>query len=409
MELSLRGFLTRLLGIREAVVEDVFIEQESGGTSVIVRIRLREGRSPRCSRCAARIAGDGHQARARRWRHLSLLGVATYLEAVVRRVYCPCTRAEHVEAVPWARAGARITRSLERSVALLSRTTDTTTAARHFELSWRTVSAIERRIADEHLVPSRFDGLCAIGVDEISGGRGQSYLTVVVDLLQGDVIWIGKGRSQESLEAFFREIGPDRCAQLRVVATDLHQAYHLAVRHFAPQADLVFDHFHLVKLLNTALDDMRREEFRRLDQEDRRWIKGTRWAVLKDPSHLSESQAQKLADLERTNQRLFRGYLLKEDFRHAWVPGDVSLSRRRLSRWLRWAMRSRIRQIVRFAKTVKAHLDGILKAIELRLSTGPVEGLNNKIKTVLKRAYGFLRLDHFIRAIYFRCLRFEIT
>lgn len=409
MELSLRGFLTRLLGIREAVVEDVSIEQETDGRSVIVRIRQRQGRQPRCSRCGERVAGDGHAVRARRWRHLSVLGTATYLEADVRRIYCPCTGSEQVEAVPWARAGARVTRSLERSVALLSRTTDTTTAARHFELSWRTVSAIEGRYADEQLVPSRFDGLYAIGVDEIGWGRGQSYLTVVVDLLQGDVVWIGKGRSQESLEAFFREIGPERCAQLRVVATDLHQAFHLAVRRLAPQADLVFDHFHLVKLLNTALDDVRREEFRRLDQDDRRWIKGTRWAVLKDPSHLSDAQAQKLADLERTNQRLYRGYLLKEDFRHAWVPGNVGLSRARLHRWLQWALRSRIRQIVRFAKTVSDHLDGILKAIELRVSTGPVEGLNNKIKTVLKRAYGFLHVDHFIRAVYFRCLKFEIT
>jgi transposase len=409
MELSLRAFLTRILGIREVVVEDVSIEQESDEEAVVVRIRQRQGRSPRCSRCGRRVAGVGHQARARRWRHLSMLGTATYLEAQVRRVYCPCTGSEQVEAVPWARAGARVTRSLERVVALLSRTTDTTTAARHFELSWRTVSAIEGRYADEQLVPARFDGLYAIGVDEISWGRGQRYLTVVVDLLQGDVIWIGKGRSQESLEAFFREIGPDRCAQLRVVATDLHHAFHVAVRRLAPQADLVFDHFHLVKLLNTALDDVRREEFRRLDQDERRWIKGTRWAVLKDPSHLTPSQAQKLADLERTNQRLYRGYLLKEDFRHAWVPGNVGVSRTRLARWLRWARRCRIRQIVRFAKTVQDHLDGILKAVELRVSTGPVEGLNNKIKTILKRAYGFLNVDRFIRAIYFRCLRFEIT
>ena len=407
MELSLRGFLTRLLGIREAVVEEVLIEEEAG-PAVVLRLRQRARRRPRCSRCGRVVAGDGHQARPRRWRHLSVLGVVTCLEAVVRRIYCPCTGSEQVEAVPWARAAARCTRALERVVALLSRTTDTTTAARHFDLAWRTVSAIEARYAEEQLVPERFDGLCAIGVDEIGYGHGQTYLTVVVDLLQGDVVWIGKGRSQESLEAFFREIGPERCAKLEVIATDLHEAYHLAIRRFAPHADLAFDHFHLVKLLNAALDDVRREEFRRLDQEDRRWIKGTRWAVLKDPSHLTSTQAQKLAELEHANQRLFRGYLLKEDFRHAWVPGDVTLSRRRLGRWLSWALRSRIRQIVRFVKTVKAHLNGILKAIELRVSTGPVEGLNNKIKTVLKRAYGFLHVDNFIRAVYFRCLDFEI-
>lgn len=339
-----------------------------------------------------------------------MLGVATYLEASVRRVYCPCTGSEQVEAVPWARAAARVTRDLERVVALLSRTTDTTTAARHFELSWRTASAIEARYANEQLVPARFDGLSVIGIDEVSCGHGHNYLTLVVDLLQGDVVWIGKGRSQESLEAFFREIGPERCAKLEVIATDLHEAFHLAIRRHAPHADLVFDHFHLVKLLNAALDDVRRQEFRRLEQEeDRRWLKGTRWAVLKDPSNLTPKQAQKLADLEHANQRLYRGYLLKEDFRHAWVPGNVGLSRKRLRRWMQWALRSRIRPIVRFATTVKSHLDGILKAIELRVSTGPVEGMNNKIKTVLKRAYGFLNVDHFIRAIYFRCLDFEIT
>jgi len=408
MELSLRGFLTRILGICEAVVEDVRIEAEAG-PAVILRIRQRATRRPRCSRCGRKVSGAGHEARPRRWRHVSMLGVATYLEAVVRRVYCPCTASEQVEAVPWARAAARCTRALERGVALLSRTTDTTTAARHFELAWRTVSAIEARYADEQLVPKRFDGLLAIGVDEIAYGHGHQYLTIVVDLLHGDVVWIGKGRSQESLEAFFREIGPERCAQLQVVATDLHAPFHLAVRRCAPQAELVFDHFHLVKLLNQALDELRREEFGKRAQEERRWIKGTRWAVLKDPANLTARQSQKLADLERVNHRLFRGYLLKEDFRHAWVPGNVALSRTRLRRWMQWALRSRIRQIVRFAKTVRGHFDGILKAIELGVSTGPVEGTNNKIKTVLKRAYGFLNVDHFIRTIYFRCLRFEIT
>lgn len=409
MELGLRGFLTRLVGIREVMVEEVFIEREEDGPAVILRIRPRRPRRPRCSRCERPVLGGGHQARRRRWRHLSMLGVPTYLEASVRRVYCPCTSSEQVEAVPWARAAARVTRALERVVALLSRTTDTTTAARHCELAWRTVSAIEARYANEQLVPERFDGLCVIGVDEVSCGHGQNYLTLVVDLLHGDVVWIGKGRSQESLEAFFREIGPERCAQLEVIATDLHEPFHLAIRRFAPHADLVFDHFHLVKLINAALDEVRREEFRRLGQEDRRWLKGTRWAVLKDPSNLTRKQAQSLKDLEHANQRLFRGYLLKEDFRHAWVPGNVGLSRTRLRRWMQWALRSRIRQIVRFANTVKSHLDGILKAIELRVSTGPVEGMNNKIKTVLKRAYGFLHVDNFIRAIYFRCLDFEIT
>jgi transposase len=412
MELSLRGFLTRLIGIREVIVEEVFIEEKEeaeGGSAVVLRIRPRRPQRPRCSRCGKPVAGDGHQERVRRWRHLSLFGVPTYLEASVRRVYCPCTRSEQVEAVPWARAAARVTRALERVVAVLSRTTDTTTAARHFEISWRTASAIEARYANEQLVPGRFDGLCVIGVDEVSCGHGQKYLTIVVDLLHGDVVWIGKGRSQESLEAFFREIGPERCAKLEVIATDLHEPFHLAVRQYAPHAHLVFDHFHLVKLLNDALDELRREEFHRLHQEDRRWLKGTRWAILKDPSKLTPKQAQTLAELEHANQRLYRGYLLKEDFRHAWVPGNVALSRKRLRRWMQWATRGRIRQIVRFANTVKSHLHGILKAIELRVSTGPVEGMNNKIKTVLKRAYGFLHVDNFIRAIYFRCLKFEIT
>jgi len=408
MELSLRGFLTRILGIREAVVEEVATEEEEGAPVVVLRIRLRARRRPRCSRCGKAVAGRGHQERPRRWRHLSLLGVPTFLEAIVRRVYCPCSGSEHVEAVPWARAGARVTRALEKTVALLSRTTDTTTAARHFDLAWRTVAAVEARLADEQLVPTRFDHLLAIGVDEVSCARGQNYLTVVVDLLHGDVVWIGKGRSQESLAAFFREIGPERCAKLAVIATDLHEPFHAAARAFAAQADLVFDHFHLVKLLNEALDDLRREEFRRLSQEDRRWLKGTRWAVLKDPDNLTKKQARSLDDLARENRRLYRGYLLKEDFRHAWLPGNVGVSRARLQRWLQWALHSRIRQIVRFAKTVKKHLDGILKAIELRVITGPVEGINNKIKTILKRAYGFANVDHFIRAIYFRCLRFEI-
>lgn len=409
MGLSLKQFARRLLNLQAVVVEGVGLEPRMGeGPSVVIRVRLRRGRRPRCASCGRRIGGRGHETRRRRWKTLPVLGQTAFLEAEVRRVYCPCQKAAHAEAVPWARPRARVTRALERAVATLSRRTDTTTAASHFGLAWRTVAAIEARLAAEQLTPERFDGLIAIGVDEISHRRGQHYLTVVTDLLVGDVVWIGEGRSEATLAAFFEELGEQRCAQLQAVACDLHRPYHNAVRCFAPQAALAFDRFHLVKLINQALDELRRDEFRRLDAGERRWIKGTRWALLKDPSWLTDRQSQSLRTLERRNRRLYRGYLLKEQFRDAWVWGNVRLTRQRLKRWLGWALRSRLRPIVRFARTVRDHLQGILDAVEMGLSTGPVEGINNKIKTLLKRSYGFLRAETFIQRIYFCCLDFQI-
>jgi transposase len=411
MGLSLKQFVADLLRLQGVVVEDVVLDRDGSpdDPTVVIAVRLRRGVPARCSRCGAAVAGEGHERRERRWRTLPLLGGPCFLQATVRRVYCPCTGAAHTEAVPWARPGARVTRTLERAVGTLSRHTDTTTAAEHFALAWRTVTAIEARLASEHLTPARFDGLIALGVDEISHRRGQQYLTIVTDLLVGDVVWIGKGRSEATLASFFEELGPQRCARLRAVVCDLHQPFHKAVRRYVPQAALAFDRFHLVKLLNEALDELRRTEFARLEQPQRTWLKGTRWALLKDPSWLTPRQEQSLQALARRNQRLYRGYLLKEQFREAWRWHDVPGTRRRLQHWLALAMRSRLRPIVRFARTVRAHLPGILQAVELGLSTGPAEGINNKIKTILKRAYGFLHDESFIRRIYFCCLNFPIT
>lgn len=410
MGLGLQQLVRGLLKLQGIVVAGVeLLPAEAGAEVVVIDVRLRRGRKPRCARCGRPASGRGHERRVRRWKTLPMLGQSVFLQAEVRRVYCPCTSAAHTEAVPWARPGARVTRALERAVGLLSRHTDTTTAAEHFGLAWRTVAAIEARLAAEHLTPARFDGLLALGIDEISHRRGHHYLTVVTDLLVGDVVWIGPGRSEATLASFFQELGPERCAALLAVASDLHEAYHNAVRRYAPQAALAFDRFHLVKLLNDALDELRRREFARLDQEQRVWLKGTRWALLKDPSWLTPRQGQSLHELEKRNRRLYRGYLLKEQFREAWSWGDVTGTRRRLQQWLRLAMRSRLKPIVRFARTVRAHLPGILDAVELGLSTGIVEGINNKIKTILKRSYGFLRDETFIRRIYFCCLDFPIT
>jgi transposase len=411
MALGLPQFVARLLNLQGVVVEGV--ESEDGptgkGPTVVISVRQRAGQRPRCSRCDRPVAGEGHEERVRRWRTLPMLDQRCVLQARVRRVWCACTGQAHVEAVPWARPAARVTRVLERAVGTLSRLTDTTTTARHFGLAWRTVAGIEARLAGEQLTPSRFDGLLVIGVDEISHRRGQHYLTIVTDLLVGDVVWIGEGRSQATLSSFFVALGARRGRQIEAVVTDLHAPYHNAVRQHAPQAVLAFDRFHLVALLNKALDELRRSEFARLGEDERVWVNGTRWALLKDPSWLTPRQEQTLATLERCNRRLFRGYLLKEAFREAWVWKDVPGTKRRLKRWLAWALRCRLRPLVRFARTVRAHLDGILTAVELGLSSGIVEGINNKIKTILKRSYGFLRTDTFIRRIDFCCLDFEIT
>lgn len=267
-------------------------------------------------------------------------------------------------------------------------------------VSWRTVGRACARVVATELDPDRLEGLFRIGVDEISWRKHHKYLTLVVDHDRAKVVWGASGRDAKTLDAFFDELGPQRSPLIEAVSMDLGPAYLKSVRAdgHAPQAIVCADPFHLVKLVGDALDEVRRDlwqQLRRLPAD--RWardFKGSRWALLKNPEDLTERQADQLAKIKRNRGGIWRSYEMKEQFR-AIFAGDLDATHATelLDRWITRASRSRLAPFVKCARTMRERRALIVNTLEQRISNGRVEGLNTKVRLIIRRAYGFHTAD----------------
>jgi transposase len=361
--------------------------------TVTVVLRRRRLICPHC----------GHKTSARydtrpcpsSWRHLDLGVWRVQVEATLRRLRCP-THGVVVEAVPFARPGAHLTRDFDDLLAWLATRMDKTAIARLCRVSWRTVGRACARVVATELDPGRLDGLFRIGVEEISWRKHHKYLTLVVDHDRGVVVWGAEGRNAKTLDEFFTELGPARSAQIQAVSLDLGPAYLKSVHAegHAPQAIVCADIFHVVKLVGDALDEVRRDLWQQLRRlPDDRWardFKGSRWALLKNPEDLTDRQADQLARIRRNKGGIWRAYEMKEQFR-AIFAGDLTRDEAAvvLDRWCARAQRSRLAPFVKAARTMRQRRDLILNAVEHGISNGRVEGLNNKVRLIVRRAYGF--------------------
>ena len=271
---------------------------------------------------------------------------------------------------------------------------DKSTVATFARVAWRTVGAMCQRVAADVLDPQRLSGLVNIGVDEISWRKHHRYLTLVTDHARSTVVWGAPGKNAATLGKFFDELSQEATDRIEAVSMDLGLAYPKAVRERAPCAVICFDPFHVVKLAGDALDSVRRQVWqsarRYPDKRIAAKFKGARWALLKNPQDLTEVQAITLKALRTDGGALWRAYQLKEALR-AVFAGDLPIGdvMDLLDRWCSRAQRSRIPEFVKTAATIRKHKDGITAAIERKLSNGRHEGLNNKIRTMTRRAYGF--------------------
>jgi transposase len=308
------------------------------------------------------------------------------------------------EQVPWAAHGSRFTWDFEELVAYLAQVTDQTRVTELMGISWTTVGAIVERVVARRLDPSRLDGLRRIGVDEFSYRKRHRYLTTVVDHDRRRVVWAAAGRSAETLGAFFDVLGEQRCAQLECVTMDMAGGYIKAVEERLPEAQIVFDRFHVQRLASDALDEVRRVQLREIrGTEEGRELFRSRFALLKNPWNLTRRETEKLRDVQRTNAPLYRAYLLKETLAQALDYKQTWRAKHALREWLAWASRSKLAPFVKTARTIREHFDGILAYIQERLTNGIVEGFNNKLRMIARRAYGFHSPPPLIAMLYLCC------
>ncbi|MBK5229133.1 MAG: ISL3 family transposase, partial [Actinobacteria bacterium] len=345
----------------------------------------------------------------RRWRHLDLGACRLLLESEIRRLHCPCCEKVRTEQVPWARPGARHTRDFEDVVAWLAQRVDKTAVAKLLRCSWEAVANIVTRVVADHINDSRLDELYRIGVDEVSYRKGHRYLTIVADHdREGAVVWAKEGKKAEILKAFYDELGDERKARLEAISLDMGGAYATATSEEVPHVTQCVDPFHVVKAANDAIDKTRRSAWnaeRRSNPAPKRkrgrprkgsspppdqprYIKHTRWALVKDPDDLNDAQLEVLHSLRRERSALYRCWQLKEGLRDLYRlrrPQDAALH---LDWWLAWACRCRIPAFVKLSKTIRANRDRILAAVELGLSNSKLEGINSKIRLINHRGYG---------------------
>lgn len=358
-------------------------------------------RNPRCGGCGRE--GPGYDERARTWRHLDFAGMRVELRYTMRRVEC-ATCGVTTELVPWAPHGSPFTYDFEETVALLAQKTDKTTVRDLMRIAWETVGNIIERVVARVGPKDLLDGLTQIGIDEISYRRHHHYLTIVTDHVRGRVVWVSRGRNAETVREFFAALGEERSAKLEIVTMDLSGSYISAVTEKAPQAHLVFDRFHVQRLAHDALDEVRRAQARDLrGTEESKALKHSRWALQKNPWNLTQRESEKLVEVQRTNIPLYRAYLMKETLCDIFDHKQANVARRRLDEWIAWAQRSRLEPFCTLARTIGAHIDGIVEYVRTGLSNGRSEGMNSKVRTITKRSYGFSAPSSLTAYIYLCC------
>jgi transposase len=308
-----------------------------------------------------------------------------------------------VEGVPWARRWERVTQALAQAVALLAKKLSFKEVAEYFRLDWKVVATVVKRVVEEGLRLRKVKTLHTLGIDEVSRKKGHRYLTLVYDLERGRLLWVGLDRKRETLDEFFRWLGKRKTRTLQAICLDMWAPYLASVQHHVPQATLVFDRFHVVQHLNRALDEVRRAEVRRLAHQELIDLKKTRFILLKNPWNLTPKEHRRLSHLLKLNLPIIRAYYLKEEFQRFWDYLQEKRAKAHLKQWLWWATHSRLQPMIEFARLVKDHLPGLLAWTKLRISNGALEGMNNKVKLVSHRSFGFRKPDYFIAAIYHCC------
>jgi transposase len=369
------------------------IAVEFGAVEVVVDVRLRRRRLV-CPHCGwSTKARHNVQSEPSTWRALDLGVWKVWVRATLRRLACPDDGVV-VEEVPFACHGVRLTRDVNDLIAWLATKTDKTAVCRLLRVNWRTVGKVVQRVVACELDPGRLDDLYRIGVDEVSYRKYHHYLSLVTDHDAGTVVWAAEGTDADTLRGFFDELGADRAAQIEAVSLDMGRAYPVAVAERAPQAEICWDPFRIVAMANKALDEVRRAHWNYLraavDAALAKQFKGARWALLEAADRLSDAQTEQLAAIRRSGTAVWRAYCLEEALRAVFAgdrpPEQVAAL---LESWTGWAQRSRLQPFVKLARTLRAHHDGIIAATARGLSQGRAEGLNNRVRLIARRGFGF--------------------
>lgn len=351
-----------------------------------------------------------YDRKVRRVRDLSCGDIRVYLEVEVRRVDCRQCGGVKRERLEWLADNPFYTKRFAFLVGRRCRTATIKDVAREFHLDWETVKELEKQYMCEQLRRMGTPAPEVIGIDEISIRKGHSYRIVVSDLLRRRPIWFGgQGRTEADMDQFYAWLGPKKCRRIRLALMDMWKPFGNSTRRQAPRAAILFDKFHIMRHLGEALDQVRKSEYARLSGSQRRFIKGQKYALLSHQENLTLEGRRGLKELLRINRRLNVAYVLKESFGQLWDYQREGWARKFFENWkaaLKW---QRLEPYQKFARMIDKHWEGIAAYCqpENKVSLGFVEGLNNKIRVIQRRAYG-LRDEEYLRLKVLTCMLPEI-
>jgi transposase len=356
----------------------------------------QEPETYRCCSCGSnQVISRGRVARC--FRCLPIGCRATLVTFAVPRVECQrCGLVRQVD-ISFADPRRSYTKSFERYVLELSRRMTIEDVARHVNVGWDLIKDIQKRDLSRRYAKPRLKHLRYIAIDEIAVAKGHRYLTVVMDLESGAVVFVGDGKGADALKPFWKRLRPSG-ARIEAVAMDMSAGYWGAVMTNLRKAKIVFDHFHVIKLFNDKLSDLRRALYREATGVmQKEVLKGTRWLLLKNPENLDEEKDEKrrLEEALALNKPLATAYYLKDDLRRFWEQPGKAFATTFLDGWIRRAQASGIKILIQMAKTLAVHRTGLLAYYDVMISSGPMEGTNNKIKTMKRQAYGFRDMEFF--------------
>jgi len=383
------------LGIQEPLYVETY--EFTADYKLHIYINFRKGTQFECQACGSKQT-EVHDTKPKTWRHLDFFQYKCFIHFRNPRVDCYACGIK-TWTPPWAQEGSKFTEVFERFIMMLAQSMPVTQIAalmrEHDTRLWRII----KRYVNKAYIAMDFSSLEKVGIDETSSKKGHNYITVFTDMDKGNVVFVTPGKDAETVKRFADELEQHnaKASQINHAAIDMSASYISGLTEHFPNALMTFDKFHVVQLLNKAVDQVRRDECK-----DNPLLKGTRQIWLRNPGSLTVDQVKQMETLSKENLKTARAYQLKLTFqdiyRDTWHHPDAAEAA--VEKWLNWAVRSRLEPIKDFAKTIKKHFEGVINYFYNRLTSGLVEGINSRIQEVKRRARGFRNTDNYIAMVY---------
>jgi transposase len=402
--MQLKTIINRVTQYKSFVVSKTKLIEDGEHLAIEVEMQPRANGRPICSGCGKPARGYDRATEPRRFEFVPLWLIPVFLVYCMRRVECRDCGVK-VERVPWADGKSPMTTEYRWFLARWAKRMCWKDVATAFRVRWDRVYDAVKHAVSWGLEHRDLEGIEAIGVDEVQWHRGQEYQTVVYQLDEGRkrLLWVGPDRKAKTLLRFFRLLGKTRSAALQFICSDMWQPYLKVIAKKAGQAVHVLDRFHIMQRMGKAIDEVRAAEVKELLRNGYEPIlKGARWLLLKRPENLTEKQTLKLREILRYNLKSVRSHLMKEDFQRFWEYTSATWAGKFLDHWCTRTMRSKLEPMKKVARMLRSKRDLILNwfRAEGKISAGAVEGFNNKLKLITRKAYGFRTQEAYETALY---------